>query len=233
MRAGVFLCLAVLATPHALADEAPEPRAANFGHEHASHDVRYLANWVVYTGDNHGGEMFAGEEHGTPFVIIDKKEARVYVFDAAGRLRGSTRALLGRGLGDTVIPGIGSRELSSLAPKDRVTPAGRFMSHLGVDTHKQDVLWLDYDGGLAMHRVITTNPKERRLHRLSTATVADKRISYGCINLPVKFYENVVHPAFKNNRGIVYVLPETKSVDSVFASYPVPGQAAATSAPAR
>ena len=228
MRAGVFLCLAVLASPHALAGAAPKARLANFEREHATNDVRYLANWVVHIRDNHGAEMFAGEEFGLPFVIIDKKEARVYVFDPAGRLRGSARVLLGRGLGDTVIPGIGSRELSSLAPKDRVTPAGRFMSHLGLDTHKEDVLWLDYDGGLAMHRVITTNPKERRLQRLSTSTSHDKRISYGCINLPTKFYEKVVQPTFKGKRGIVYVLPETQSIDKVFSSYDVDQQPSET-----
>jgi hypothetical protein len=198
------------------ADDAPELRLADFEHQRTSHDVRYLADWVVHSSDNH-----TGDDRSLPFVIIDKKGARVYVFDASGRLRGQTFALLGRGLGDTALPGIGARELSAIAPKDRVTPAGRFVSRLGVDTHGEDVLWLDYDGGLAMHRVITTNPKERRLHRLSTKTIPDKRISYGCINLPVRFYEDIVQPAFKGSRGIVYVLPETKRPDQVFASYDV------------
>ena len=222
MRAGAaFGLCALLAAGFvslraAAADDAPTVRLANFEHHHASHDVRYLANWIVHAGDNH-----IGDDLKQPFVIIDKKAARVYVFDAAGRLRGAAPALLGRGLGDTALPGIGAKELSAIAPKDRVTPAGRFVSRLGVDTHGQDVLWLDYEGALAMHRVITTNPKERRLQRLSTPTAHDKRISYGCINLPVKFYEKVVHPAFRENQGVVYVLPETKPVDKVFASYDV------------
>ena len=72
-----------------------------------------------------------------------------------------------------------------------------------------------------MHRVITTNAKERRLHRLATPTPLDNRISFGCINIPVKFYENVVHQAFTGTSGIVYVLPETKSAREVFASYDV------------
>jgi hypothetical protein len=72
-----------------------------------------------------------------------------------------------------------------------------------------------------MHRVLTTNPKERRAERLASATTLDNRISYGCINIPVKFFENVVRPAFTGTRGIVYVLPETRTARQVFASYDV------------
>jgi hypothetical protein len=67
--------------------------------------------------------------------------------------------------------------------------------------------------------VITTNPKERRLHRLATATPKDNRISYGCINVPVAFYETVVGPAFTGTEGIVYVLPEVRSMRDVFGSF--------------
>lgn len=52
-------------------------------------------------------------------------------------------------------------------------------------------------------------------------TPLDKRISYGCINVPAKFYENVVRPAFTGTNGIVYVLPETRLAREVFASYDV------------
>jgi hypothetical protein len=69
--------------------------------------------------------------------------------------------------------------------------------------------------------VITTNPKEHRLQRLATPTPLDNRISYGCINIPAKFFENVVRPAFAGTYGIVYVLPETRPADEVFASYDV------------
>ncbi|TDO09770.1 MULTISPECIES: hypothetical protein [Halomonas] len=39
----------------------------------------------------------------------------------------------------------------------------------------------------------------------------DKRISYGCINVPKTFYTTLVSSAFKHSNGIVYVLPETCS----------------------
>jgi hypothetical protein len=78
---------------------------------------------------------------------------------------------------------------------------------------------VDHDGALAIHRVITTNPKERRAHRLGTPTPLDNRISWGCINVPVKFYNQVVQASFIGTKGIVYILPETKPLRAVFSIY--------------
>lgn len=225
MRAGAFCCLfALLAAglaplPAGAADAAPNLRLAKFEHERASIDVRQVADWVLHENDNQ-----AGEDRALPFAILDKKDARVYVFDAAGRLRGAAPALLGMGIGDTALPGIGARELSDIPPKDRITQAGRFVSWIGADNHGEDVLFLDYEGGLAMHRVITTNPKERRLHRLATPTPLDNRISWGCINLPTKFYEQVVQPTFTGTKGVVYVLPETRPALKFFADLGAEGR---------
>jgi hypothetical protein len=72
-----------------------------------------------------------------------------------------------------------------------------------------------------MHRVHTNKPNERRLQRLATPTPLDNRISYGCINVPVKFFDKIVRPAFKGTNGIVYVLPETRSAQDVLGSYDV------------
>ena len=78
---------------------------------------------------------------------------------------------------------------------------------------------MNYDDAVSLHRVITTNPKERRLERLATPTPLDNRISFGCINVPAKFYDSVVSPAFTGTYGIVYVLPDTRSIKEIFASY--------------
>ena len=204
---------------------AQGPKRANFAKERASLDARHVADWAVDSGDSSG----------KPFVIVDKKEARVFVFDADGRLRGAAPALLGQARGDDSVPGIGERELSKIRPEEKTTPAGRFVAALGGNMRGEDVLWVDYEGAVSMHRVLTTNPKERRLQRLATATPLDNRISFGCINIPAKFYENVVRPAFTGTDGIVYVLPETRPVRKVFASYDVDEharqQAASPSAP--
>jgi hypothetical protein len=201
-------CLGLLA-----AFIAPLALAADFRQERASHDARQVAEWVIETGDHH-----AGDGRLLPFSILDKKDARVFVFKADGHLVGAAPALLGLGRGDVALPGIGARELSAIAPKDRVTQAGRFVAEIGADSHGEDVLWLDYEGALAMHRVIATNPKERRLHRLATPTPLDNRISWGCINLPVKFYEKVVQPTFIGTKGIVYVMPENRQPRDFFVS---------------
>ncbi|MBE0622540.1 MAG: hypothetical protein IH605_18265 [Burkholderiales bacterium] len=204
----------VAAAPFTIATQAlaaNSPKRANFERERASRASRHVADWVVDSGDNHG----------MPFAIVDKTDAKVFVFDALGRLRGAAPALLGLARGDDAVPGIGDRALSSISPGERTTPAGRFVAALGMNAHGQDILWVDYNSAVSMHRVITTKPKERRLQRLATATPLDNRISYGCINVPAKFYENVVRPAFTGTNGIVYVLPETRSTREVFASYDV------------
>lgn len=187
--------------------------AADFAREQASRSARQLADWVVDSGDNAD----------KPFVIVDKVNARIFVFDAGGRIRGAAAALLGSARGDHSVPGIGERELSDVHPADRTTPAGRFVAALGQNFRGEDVVWVDYDAAVSLHRVITTNPEERRLHRLATETPKDNRISYGCINVPVAFYETVVSPAFTGTEGIVYVLPETRPAREVFGSYDAAG----------
>jgi len=187
------------------------PRRVGFEREQASSQARQLAEWVIDSGDNRS----------LPFAIVDKTDAKVFVFYADGRLRGSAPALLGLAPGDDSVPGIGSRKLSSVRPDQRTTPAGRFVAALGSNLHGEEILWVDYDAAVSMHRVITTKPEERRLQRLATPTPLDNRITYGCINVPAKFYDRVVSPAFTGTDGIVYVLPETRSSREVFASYDV------------
>jgi len=199
------------ATGETQAVAADLPKRANFKREQASHEARDVADWVVDSGDNLN----------MPFVIVDKTDAKVFVFFADGRLRGAAPALLGLARGDDSVPGIGERKLSSIRPDERTTPAGRFVAALDRNLHGEEVLWVDYDDAISLHRVITTNPKERRAQRLATPTPLDNRISYGCINVPAKFYKNVVSPAFSGTNGIVYVLPETRSAQEVFASYDV------------
>ncbi len=191
---------------------APVPvKIANFGQETSSPESRKLADWVMDSADN--GKL--------PFIIIDKVYARVFVFDAQGQLRGTSAALLGLAVGDDSVPGIGQRKLSSIRPAERTTPAGRFIASLDRDIQGQEVLWVDYETAVSLHRVVTGQPKERRAERLASPSPLDRRISYGCINVPVRFYEKVVSPTFTGTSGIVYVLPETRSAREVFGSYDV------------
>jgi hypothetical protein len=154
-----------------------------------------------------------------PFAIVDKVNAKVFVFHPDGRIRGAARVLLGLAKGDDTTPGIGNRKLSNVRPEERTTPAGRFVASMGYNAHGNDVLWVDYENAVSMHRVVTSNPREHRLERLATSSTLDKRISFGCINVPAKFFDNVVSPTFTGTSGIVYVLPEIRSVGEIFSSY--------------
>ena len=190
---------------------APLARYADFNGTKASPEARHVADWVADSRDNAGVD----------FVMLDKRQATLYVFDAQARLLGASPVLLGAARGDDSVPGIGARPIAAVRPHERTTPAGRFVGERGRNARGEDVVWVDYDAAVSMHRVRATVAKERRLQRLATKTVADNRISYGCINVPVAFYEALVRPTFASRRAIVYVLPEQKSAEQVFGSYDV------------
>ncbi len=172
----------------------------------AQGELERLVQWVQATGDNQGAA----------FAVVDKKGARVHVFDAGGKERASAPILLGLARGDDSVPGIGERPMAQIRPEERTTPAGRFASEPGRNLQGEDIVWVDYDAAVSMHRVRATNPAERRLERLATPSVEDNRISYGCINVPAAFYDAYVKPTLGARRGVVYVLPETRPLAAVF-----------------
>lgn len=168
--------------------------------------VQELRLWVLATGDNQG----------RPFVIVDKLDAQASAFDPAGALVGSVPVLLGVARGDDSPPGIGDRALADIGPEDRITPAGRFVAELGENLSGKTVLWVDYDAAVSLHPVATGKPSERRQARLDSPTPSDNRISYGCINVPAAFFQTVVETLFAVTPGIVYVVPETRSLKAEF-----------------
>jgi hypothetical protein len=199
------------AQPAPQPEPVPPTRLADFGDANPSPDVRHVANWAVYTRD----------PKGRSFVIIDKKFARVYVFSPDGKLKEDAPALLGEAVGDDSAPGIGNKPLSQIKPWEKTTPAGRFVAEHGLNTHGEDIVWIDYEAAVSMHRIRKVKASERRFERMATPTYQDNRISNGCVNLPVKFYENVLRPAVKTTGAIIYVLPETRTPQQVFGSWDV------------
>lgn len=175
----------------------------------ASEEVKRVARWVIESGDNAR----------LPFLLIDKVNAQVFTFSAAGQLQGMTPALLGMARGDRMLAP-NDAPMSAMPPQVRITPAGRFVSRLMLDSDGKEVLVLDYDASLSLHAVIEGTPKERRAERLKSATPEDNRISFGCINVPVEFYSKIVSPAFTGTKGIVYVLPETSPASAMFGLQP-------------
>jgi hypothetical protein len=199
------------AAPQAPQGQPPGPglRLADFNGEEPSPEARHVANWATFTHD-HGKRAF---------VIVDKKEARVYVFGPDGKLRDSAPALLGAAHGDHTVPGIGEKPLELVKHEEKTTPAGRFVAEPGLNAGNEDVVWVDYDAAVSMHRIRPLVKEERRLERLASRTVDDNRISFGCINLPVSFYEGVLSPTVRKYGAIVYVLPETRTPQQLFGSF--------------
>lgn len=182
---------------------------ANFKEVSLPTDVRRMADWVVASADNAG----------LSFAVVDKKDAEVVVFNRQGQVLGAAPALLGLAVGDDSAPHVGDKPLSAIPVNDRTTPAGRFVAYMGHEAGKPNFLWVDYKDNISLHRVITGRPQDHRFHRLATPTPLDNRISFGCINVPVDFFERTVLPAFKSTQGIVYVLPEVRPMRDFFANY--------------
>ncbi|RYX91003.1 MAG: hypothetical protein EOO28_27150 [Comamonadaceae bacterium] len=177
--------------------------------ETASGDARFAMQWVAGNRDNEG----------MPFVIVDKKSAQMYVFEADGRLVNSTPVLLGAGFGDASVPGIEKRDVSSLRTEEKTTPAGRFVSEPGRNLTGEDIVWVDYGAKIAIHRLRPDASLRLRSQRMASSEPDAKRVSAGCIVVPVAFYEEVVKPMLGKRRGMVYVLPESRPVQNMFGAY--------------
>ena len=181
------------------------PPNINFAGVSASVDTQAAAQWVAANADNQR----------LPFVIIDKKNARAFVFDAGGQFKGATTVLLGLAIGDDGLADMSDREISNMRPEQKTTPAGRFMAEPGQNLQGDKNIWMDYAAGLAIHRLRPDGQQERRAQRLSAAGAADKRISLGCVVVPVAFYDGVMWPVLGNSRSVVYVLPETRPLQGM------------------
>ncbi len=157
-----------------------------------------------------------GDTGGLPFAVIDKAKATLTLYDKSGRLLGVSPVLVGSAEGDDSIDGIGSKPLSQIAPHERTTPAGRFLSEPGQNAKGESIVWIDYDSAVSMHRLRPSSPSEKRSDRLATPSPLDNRITYGCVNVPAAFYDKVVWPLLGKSHGVVYVLPELKPAHTRF-----------------
>lgn len=180
---------------------------ADFERQRPSADARETAEWVRQSGD----------AAGRPYLIVDKKDARLYVFEAGGRLRAATPILLGSAPGDESLPGVGERaQAGELSAQDRTTPAGRFETHPGRNLDGEHVIWFDYDAALAIHRLRPGRAHNIRSARLESSQPQERRVSLGCVVVPVAFYLEVIEPLLGTRRGVVYVLPETQPARELF-----------------
>jgi primosomal protein N' len=172
-----------------------------------STQARSLVDWVLASGD----------AKGKPFAVVDKHAARIYVFDADGRLAGHSAALLGSTVGDHTVPGVGARaQTGTIGLDERTTPAGRFEAAPGRNDKGEHVVWVDHASAFAIHRLRPGFAYQARASRLATVQANGKRVSWGCVVVPVAFYRQVVERVLGQSRSVVYVMPEDAPLRAVF-----------------
>lgn len=159
--------------------------------------VRAEANVAPHEAVNHYIQTNR-DTQGKPYIIADKTKGELYLYTGDGVLQTTTPALFGKEIGDTT---------------GKVTPAGKYpLTYSTVETEgyggTAQVMGevSDPNNVLAIHRVYTKYPSEKRQARLDSKTADDNRISHGCINVPNDFFNQYLDKPFD---GYIYVIPET------------------------
>lgn len=170
--------------PPSAAAAAPAQVRHALDRAQASQEVTRLAQWVVASRDHAG----------RPFLIVDKLQARLFAFDAHGRLLAGTAVLLGAARSDDAEPA--------------ATPAGRFVTDLGPAAPEARLAWVNGQARLQLHGTPSVLTPGRAAWRLASASAEDKRISDGSLHVPPEFFRDHLH-MLRNRLSIAYVLPET------------------------
>jgi hypothetical protein len=201
--AGSTAWIALAAWAGTAAQAAPQEFLAT----RPSIEASRLVDWALQKKD----------AQGKAFAIVDKRNAHIYVFRADGHLAGHSPVLLGSALGDDIAPHVGEHaQTGKVPPQERTTPAGRFEASPGRNVNGENVVWVDYDSAFAIHRLRPGFAYGTRNARLAKAQPAGRRLSWGCVVVPVAFYEQVVERVLGNARSVVYVMPETATMQQVF-----------------
>jgi hypothetical protein len=154
---------------------------------------------------------------GKGFFIADKPNGVIHVFDKDGKYVATSAALYGAMAGDTFTEWQRTANVDELGPNDKITPAGTYRVNWKNDAEYRgggafyltDAKTGEFQGGVAIHAVYTGTPSEHRTARLATATAADNKVSFGCINTSNEVFLKDVAPHkadFEN--GLVFVLPD-------------------------
>lgn len=158
-------------------------------------------------------EMAAtAQQTGKGFIIADKPNGMIHIFDKDGKVIAQDTALYGKDVGDVLA------SASALAGGKKITPAGKYALEAvklrDGDTYAGgytlDLVGTnDGTGTIAIHAAYLGNVNEKRLERLATPDVKDNRVSYGCINTSHKTFLNKIIPNIsKLDGGMVFVLPD-------------------------
>jgi hypothetical protein len=171
---------------------------ADFRNVSAGADARTVADWIVRNNKQQYG----------PFIIADKAGGVMYAFDGNGVLIAKTPALYGKARSDTLTDAQAAKPIGEVTDDDKITPAGLFYAK-GVDTkYGRGIVLAEYaTTRISIHQVVTGNRNESRLVRLLSTSLADHRVTFGCINVTAEFISAVVVPYFGGD-SVIVVMPE-------------------------
>jgi hypothetical protein len=156
-----------------------------------SADARHAGLWIPGSADRRG----------MPFAIVDRNDARIYVFEASGRLSSASSALLGQARGDHSAPGVGERtQAGAVPPHERTTPSCRFMSEPDAISMASRSYGSTTPSPWPFAAFARVRARLAREARLSSGTPGDDRVSLGCLVGPEPFYSEVVQPLMGRRR---------------------------------
>ena len=196
-------------------DEAPAIAPAQPQGRRPSGIAERLAGWVTATGDN--GEL--------PLHCSSTKSGRTSSpLTRAASSSAPRRCWSGSRAGTTRRQGSAtSSSPRSARTSARPRPAG---SWLGSVTRTATALCFGSTSAMRSRctAVMSVNPGRHRLPGIHSSDPSRHRISYGCINVPATFYDDVVLTALASgNAAVVYILPDTKAIDDVFPAFAAAG----------
>lgn len=152
----------------------------------------------------------------SPIIVVDKSAAKMFVYFPQDGTVLSGPVLLGKVKGDHI--NLADFNINTNSPA--ITPAGTFWANKKFSAKLNESILSFVEGHIsfiAIHPVFTKIPAERRLQRLTSSETYDNRISNGCINLGLEFF-NVIY-AMLPSRSKLIILPESDSViDDISAS---------------
>ena len=140
---------------------------------------------------------------GKGFILADKANGKMHLFNNDGSYFLSDAALYGKDIGDVMVGG-----------GKLITPAGKFtLVTMPVEYAGRKGLGLveteDATGIIAIHAAYLGDPAERRAARLESGKASESRISYGCINTKHTTFLNKILPRIDDfDGGLIFVLPD-------------------------
>lgn len=141
------------------------------------------------------------------FLVIEKVESTIYRVNNDGSIEAQSNALVGKDIKD-----VPNMDLYYKNPRlgTRITPAGVFrIKRYTSPKYGRVIAFLEGPKATtAIHRVYLGNVHERRDERIRSGNASDRRITFGCVNVPEEFLDQIWDLP---NGTLLFIIPETVS----------------------